>query len=79
MPYGVRWLCKAIRTHFSSRFPAASHEALISLIGGFILLRYINPAIISPESFGIVHRKPTPAVRRNLTQIAKILQSIANG
>jgi Ras GTPase-activating-like protein IQGAP2/3 len=75
----LRWLCKAISTQFSARFPSASREALISLIGGFILLRYINPAIISPEAFGIVHRKPTPTVRRNLTQIAKILQSIANG
>eukprot|EP00730_Choanoeca_flexa_P018391 TRINITY_DN8934_c0_g1_i1.p1 TRINITY_DN8934_c0_g1~~TRINITY_DN8934_c0_g1_i1.p1 ORF type:complete len:926 (+),score=256.63 TRINITY_DN8934_c0_g1_i1:139-2916(+) len=79
VPYGLRWLCKSIRTQLLLRFPSASREALVSLIGGFMLLRYINPAIISPEAFAICPRKPSTAVRRNLTQIAKILQSIANG
>ena len=79
VPFGLRWLCKAIRTKCLKHFPEASLEAVGSLVGGFFLLRYINPAIISPEAYGILLKKPSAAVRRSLTQIAKILQTIANG
>lgn len=79
VPFGLRWLCKAIRGKCQTHFPGAAAEAVGSLVGGFFLLRYINPAIISPEAYGILLKKPSPAVRRSLTQIAKILQTIANG
>ncbi|EDQ87071.1 uncharacterized protein MONBRDRAFT_27567 [Monosiga brevicollis MX1] len=79
VPYGLRWLCKAIRAECLQRFPDSSQEVLVSLLGGFMMLRYINPAIISPEAFALIHRKPTNLIRRNLTQIAKVLQAITNG
>ena len=78
VPFGLRWLCKAIRSKCQQRFPNTSSEGIGSLVGGFFLLRYINPAIISPEAFGIVHKKPSATVRASLTQVAKILQIVAN-
>lgn len=78
VPFGLRWLCKVIRNKCLARFPDVGSEGVGSLVGGFFLLRYINPAIISPEAFGIVHKKPSPTVRASLTQVAKILQTVAN-
>ena len=50
VPYGIRWLCKAIRALVQEKFPDVSPERINSLIGGFFLLRYINPIIVAPHS-----------------------------
>eukprot|EP00055_Hartaetosiga_balthica_P015368 m.90141 g.90141 ORF g.90141 m.90141 type:complete len:898 (-) comp8848_c0_seq1:149-2842(-) len=78
IPYGVRWLCKVIREQCESRFSNISVDTVYSHIGGFFLLRYINPALVSPEASGIMRQKPNAPVRKNLTQVARFLQQIAN-
>lgn len=51
------------------------------LVGGFILLRFICPAIVSPDSFRIlpVDAPVTESARRNLVLITKVLQTLSNG
>ena len=49
LPYGVRWLCKTIRCLCLEKFESVNKDVVHSHIGGFLLLRYINPAIVSPE------------------------------
>eukprot|EP01116_Phalansterium_solitarium_P005710 TRINITY_DN1760_c0_g1_i5.p2 TRINITY_DN1760_c0_g1~~TRINITY_DN1760_c0_g1_i5.p2 ORF type:complete len:331 (+),score=114.31 TRINITY_DN1760_c0_g1_i5:275-1267(+) len=51
------------------------------LVGGLLLLRYVCPALLSPELHGLcpVAKPPAANARRNLTLIAKILQNVANG
>ena len=49
VPYGIRWLCKAIRVLVKEKFPDASPEYCQSLIGGFFILRFINPVIVTPN------------------------------
>ena len=50
VPYGIRWLCKAIRALVQEKFPDVTVERMNSLIGGFFLLRYLNPIIVTPHS-----------------------------
>eukprot|EP00052_Salpingoeca_macrocollata_P018497 m.151912 g.151912 ORF g.151912 m.151912 type:complete len:659 (-) comp20710_c0_seq3:186-2162(-) len=78
VPYGVRWLCRTIKMLTRQKYRGATIENISSLIGGFFLLRFVNPAIISPDAFNIMEDKPSGNVRRNLTFIAKTLQSAAN-
>ena len=53
VPYGVRWLCKSIRDLALATFGERdASSASLSLIGGFFLLRFVNPAIVSPEVGG---------------------------
>ncbi|ELP94349.1 Ras GTPase activating protein, putative [Entamoeba invadens IP1] len=50
-----------------------------TMVGGFLFLRVICPAITTPESSGIETEVPiTSPCRRNLILITKILQNIAN-
>lgn len=49
-----------------------------AFIGGFVMLRYIAPGIVTPESFGISDGVPSIESRANLVIIAKILQNISN-
>jgi len=48
------------------------------LIGGFYLLRFVNPAVVTPQAFMLVDTKLSANTRRNLTLLAKILQNLAN-
>eukprot|EP00005_Dracoamoeba_jomungandri_P012884 CAMPEP_0174270946 /NCGR_PEP_ID=MMETSP0439-20130205/46340_1 /TAXON_ID=0 /ORGANISM="Stereomyxa ramosa, Strain Chinc5" /LENGTH=694 /DNA_ID=CAMNT_0015360643 /DNA_START=127 /DNA_END=2208 /DNA_ORIENTATION=+ len=78
IPYGIRWICKQIRQLVRAKFHDATREQVCSLIGGFYLLRFINPAIVTPQAFMLVESKLSANTRRNLTLLAKILQNLAN-
>lgn len=78
VPYGIRWICRQIRDLAKDKFPNATREQVCSLIGGFYLLRFINPAVVTPQAFMLVDTKLSANTRRNLTLLAKVLQNIAN-
>eukprot|EP01114_Cavostelium_apophysatum_P006458 TRINITY_DN1777_c0_g3_i1.p1 TRINITY_DN1777_c0_g3~~TRINITY_DN1777_c0_g3_i1.p1 ORF type:complete len:766 (+),score=273.66 TRINITY_DN1777_c0_g3_i1:272-2569(+) len=78
VPYGIRWICKQIREFAKDKYPKATREQVCSLIGGFFLLRFVNPAVVTPQAFMLVDAKLSANTRRNLTLLAKILQNLAN-
>ncbi|QNP98065.1 YALIA101S06e03774g1_1 [Yarrowia lipolytica] len=53
-------------------------EVVFNGISGFLFLRFICPALLSPKLFGLVHNSPQPEVQRTLTLLAKLMQSFAN-
>ncbi|KAF8183917.1 Rho GTPase activation protein [Pholiota molesta] len=78
VPYGIRWICKQIRSLTRRKYPEATDYAICSLIGGFFFLRFINPAIVTPQAYMLVEGAPAKHPRRTLTLIAKMLQNLAN-
>lgn len=78
VPYGIRWICKQIRSLTRRKYPEATDYAICSLIGGFFFLRFINPAIVTPQAYMLVDSVPAKHPRRTLTLIAKMLQNLAN-
>ncbi|KAI8824293.1 Rho GTPase activation protein [Fimicolochytrium jonesii] len=78
VPYGIRWICKQIRSLTKRKYPDASDLQICSLIGGFFFLRFINPAIVTPQAYMLVEGNPAQSPRRTLTLIAKMLQNLAN-
>lgn len=92
IPYGMRWICRVIGELYQARFGgdaaeesagASSRTSLAEQIqalqGGFIYLRFFNPAIVAPDATGFITSKPSRTVRRNLVLIAKLLQNLSNG
>ncbi|OJJ99230.1 hypothetical protein ASPACDRAFT_29626 [Aspergillus aculeatus ATCC 16872] len=77
-PYGIRWICKQIRSLSRRKYPDAQDQTICTLIGGFFFLRFINPAIVTPRSYMLIESTPTEKPRRTLTLIAKMLQNLAN-
>lgn len=75
MPPGIRILAQYVADCTKS---VLKDEKLVStFIGSFIILRFMNPAIFTPEQVpGLLPkgRAPTPQTRRNLTLISKIIQ-----
>lgn len=78
VPYGIRWICKQIKILARHHFPDCTREQICTMIGGFFLLRFSNPAIVTPQALAIVDIKVPANARRNLTLIAKIMQNLAN-
>ncbi|KAF2858888.1 ras GTPase activator [Piedraia hortae CBS 480.64] len=77
-PYGIRWICKQIRSLTRRKYPQAQEQAICTLIGGFFFLRFINPAIVSPRSYMLTDQTPAENPKRTLTYVAKMLQNLAN-
>ncbi|KAI0449396.1 GTPase [Xylaria acuta] len=77
-PYGIRWICKQIRSLTKRKYPDANDQVICTLIGGFFFLRFINPAIVTPKSYMLIDGIPAERPRRTLTLIAKMLQNLAN-
>ncbi|KAI9798580.1 MAG: glyceraldehyde-3-phosphate dehydrogenase 1 [Piccolia ochrophora] len=77
-PYGIRWICKQIRSLSRRKYPEAEDQLICTLIGGFFFLRFINPAIVSPRSYMLIDGTPAENPRRTLTLVAKMLQNLAN-
>ena len=77
-PYGIRWICKQIRSLSRRKYPDAQDQIICTLIGGFFFLRFINPAIVTPRSYMLIDGTPADHPRRTLTLIAKMLQNLAN-
>ncbi|KAI0775878.1 hypothetical protein BD413DRAFT_470082 [Trametes elegans] len=73
LPSIIREICAHIAKSVNEVWPEAKFAAL----GAFIFLRFISPAIVTPETVDV----PLPhdlTVRRGLMVIAKIIQNLAN-
>ncbi|CAL8095692.1 unnamed protein product [Calicophoron daubneyi] len=72
-------LMKVFSSFRSALEPSRGAEFCDYLISGCIFLRLICPAVLSPSLFGLVSAFPSdPWCQRNLTLLAKSLQSLAN-
>ncbi|XP_012529974.1 neurofibromin [Monomorium pharaonis] len=76
-PPQLRSMCHCLFQVLCKRFPQSPQSNIVA-VGTVIFLRFINPAIVSPQEMSIVN-KPVPyEVKRGLMLMSKILQNIAN-
>lgn len=79
IPFGIRWICKQLKSLAMQHFPHATKYQLGSLVGGYICLRFFSPVIVTPDALNFVDFKLDKAMRRNLVLIAKMIQNLSNG
>ncbi|EGG22121.1 C2 domain-containing protein [Cavenderia fasciculata] len=75
-PDPLRFICNHIYNCVEAKFPLENNN--VKSVGGFIFLRFINPALFSPDSLKLIANPPNNETRRSLTLITKILQNISN-
>nr|XP_037875143.1 neurofibromin isoform X8 [Bombyx mori] len=76
-PPQLRSMCHCLYQVLSKRF-AQFPQTSVGAVGTVLFLRFINPAIVSPQEMGIVCRPVPSAFKRGLMLMSKILQNIAN-
>jgi len=54
-------------------------NSALNMVGSFLFLRYLSPAIIAPKNLKLVDEAPTPEQTRTLVLVVKCLQSIITG
>lgn len=80
VPYGIRWICKQLAELGQEYFPNANRYQIGSIVGGYLYLRYFNPAIVNPDRGNLLSgRKLSRKMRDNLVSVARVLQNQANG
>uniref|UniRef100_A0A670ZGL2 IQ motif containing GTPase activating protein 1 n=1 Tax=Pseudonaja textilis TaxID=8673 RepID=A0A670ZGL2_PSETE len=82
IPYGMRFIAKVLKDSLHEKFPDASEDELLKIVGNLLYYRYMNPAIVAPDAFDIIDLSAggqlTTDQRRNLGSIAKMLQHAAS-
>ncbi|XP_058512393.1 ras GTPase-activating-like protein IQGAP2 isoform X3 [Ochotona princeps] len=82
LPYGLRYVAKVLKSSLHEKFPDATEEELLKIVGNLLYYRYMNPAIVAPDGFDIIDMTAggqiSPDQRRNLGSVAKVLQHAAS-
>ncbi|KAG8994762.1 hypothetical protein FRB94_012577 [Tulasnella sp. JGI-2019a] len=79
MPYAMRCIARELVLALRIKFPDEPEEMHAVALGQVIYYRFLNPAIVTPETFDIVPTTISAAARRNLAEISKMLTQIASG
>ncbi|KAJ2079411.1 iqgap- protein [Coemansia sp. RSA 988] len=79
MPYGMRYIARELRRALTEKFPDEPESQVMKVVGHLVYYRYINPAIVAPESFDVIETTISPLQRKNLAEIAKMLNQVSVG
>ncbi|CAG7849424.1 Ras GTPase-activating-like protein IQGAP1 [Serendipita indica DSM 11827] len=79
VPYSIRYLARETLIALKEKFPDREEIVYASAIGRLIYYRYINPALVAPESFDIVPDMISPEARKNLSEVSAVLTQITSG
>ncbi|XP_030049120.1 ras GTPase-activating-like protein IQGAP2 isoform X3 [Microcaecilia unicolor] len=82
VPYGMRYVAKVLKNSLHEKFPDATEDELLKIVGNLLYYRYMNPAIVAPDGFDIIDMTAGGQIhsdqRRNLGSVAKVLQHAAS-
>ena len=74
-PAYIRIACFQIKEELTIKAP----EIIVPSLGNLLFLRWIGPALVQPQEYGVIDFNPSFESKRILILVAKILQSIVNG
>ena len=76
-PPSLRFICGCLQRTCAAKWPS---DPLVRtrVVGAFVFLRLICPAIVNPREFGLSDEAPSETASRSMILIAKCLQNLAN-
>ena len=79
MPYGLRFLCRQMFDALCQHFAREPQHQILFMVSNWLWKFYLQPALTTPETFGVMEKQLSPLQRRNLGEVAKVLSQIASG
>lgn len=77
IPYVFREICHTIASAADSKY--IGKNASVSALSAFFFLRFVCPALVTPESYILPGSVPPRAVKQTLLVLAKMVQNLAYG
>ena len=74
-PPSLRKIFEMVAALTALKYP----ELKWKIVGSLFFLRFLNPALCSPEKYELVSREITPQSRKGLVTVSKMLMATANG
>ena len=78
MPYGVRYVAQQMFVCLCSRFPR-EEDHMLQIVGHWVWKNYLQLALTEPEKCGVVDRGLSQVHKKNLAEVAKVLNQVAAG
>ena len=75
MPSDLKRMMRHVYKQVGTKFDVDSQ---FKSIGGFLILRALNPALCNPVPYAMTTEPPKESVKKELTNISRILQNLAN-
>ncbi|OLL24588.1 Ras GTPase-activating-like protein rng2 [Neolecta irregularis DAH-3] len=79
LPYGLRYLAAETLKAVKTRFPNEQEDVHLLVVENLVFNRYIKPAIVAPDGFGVLEGAVSQQQRKNLNEVVKTLAQIASG
>jgi Ras GTPase-activating-like protein IQGAP2/3 len=79
MPFGVRHIAQQTQEHLMARFPSEDPGHVLQLVGQWLWKNYLQPALLEPEKCGVADRAMTQEQKKNLGEVAKVLNQAVLG
>ncbi|GAA5926398.1 Iqg1p [Sporobolomyces koalae] len=79
MPFGIRYIAREVYRAVRARFPQEAETTVVRVAGHIVYYRFIQPAIVTPDVFGMVEGVVPPVQRHNLAEVCKLLNQISVG
>jgi Ras GTPase-activating-like protein IQGAP2/3 len=79
MPYGIRFVAQQMFQMLCAKFTMESHQHILTIVGHWVWKTYIQPALLQPDTWGVVDRGLSPMQKRNLGEVSKVVGQIAAG
>ena len=79
MPYGIRYVAQQMYHHLSTRFKHDEPGQILQITGQWLWKNYLQLAFNEPEKFGVVDRGLSQDHKRNISEIAKVVNQVALG
>ncbi|GAA6039162.1 hypothetical protein JCM8097_000443 [Rhodosporidiobolus ruineniae] len=79
MPFGLRFIARELFRALRHKFPGQHDSESLRVVGHLVYYRFLQSAILTPETYGIVEGVLSPVERKNLAEVCKMLNQISVG
>ncbi|KAF2090024.1 ras GTPase activating protein-like protein [Saccharata proteae CBS 121410] len=79
LPYGMRYIAQQTFELLCAKFPSEDQHHILQIVGNWIWRNYLQPALVQPETWGVIDRGLSPLQKRNLGEVSKVLSQVAAG
>ncbi|KAL9643268.1 hypothetical protein ABK040_014724 [Willaertia magna] len=77
LPYGLRYICRQLKTMLQKKNPEAPEEDVNRVVSYLLFFRFLNGPLCGPDAYNLTKKKISASMRNNLAWISKVLMRVS--